>query len=224
MGVKDKAIAATVLRAIDHAVAERWDIAQKRAAATSGTTDRRVDQLTRTLSTELAAVGATAGGIAALPGVGTVASLAASAADVTWTTTRAADAVMTVGAIHGRTDATEAERRAWVIAVLGFGDEAPAAVGRILAAEHAAEEQQARGRLSGGSLAALNQGMVRSMATKWMLKKLATSIGKALPFGIGAVVGGVANRASARTIARHAHHLFATMGATTPATTVLTST
>lgn len=211
MGLRDRAVAATVLRAIDHAVAGRWDDALRRAAATTGPTTERVAQVARALGTELAAVGAATGGVAALPGVGTVASLATSAADVGWTTTRACDLVMAIGAVHGHTDAPPEVRKAWIVAVLGYGTDAAAALPRILAAEEETAHERARGRVSGGSLAALNQGFARNLATRWVLRKLATSVGKALPFGIGAVVGAVANRASARTIARHADLLFHTL-------------
>jgi len=215
MGLRDRAVEATVLRAIDHAVATRWADAVRRAGAATGTTSERVAQITHALSTELAAVGAATGGVAALPGVGTVASLATAAADVGWTTTRACDLVMAIGAAHGHTGAPPERRKAWVIAVLGYGAGAAAALPGILAAEEEAHDR-AKGRLSGGSLAALNQGFGRTLVTKWVMKRLATSVGKALPFGIGAVIGGIANRASARTIARHADLLFSQLGDPAP--------
>lgn len=225
MGLRDRAIEATVVRAIDHAVLTRWDDAVRRAGATTGSTAERVAHVTQTLATELAAVGAATGGVAALPGVGTVASLATSAADVGWTTTRACDIVMTLAAVHGHTEATAGDRKAWVVAVLGYGPRAAEVVPQLLAAERAEESaahDQAKGRLSGGSLAALNQGFGRTLVTKWAMKKLATSVGKALPFGIGAVIGGVANRSSARTIARHADLLFTHLGDEAPAPRVAT--
>jgi hypothetical protein len=223
MGLRDRAIEQTVLRAIDHAVETRWDDAVTRAAATTGTTAERVAVVTRALSTELAAVGAATGGVAALPGVGTVASLATSAADVGWTTTRACDIVMTLAAVHGRTDATAADRKAWVVAVLGYGPRAAEVLPSLLAAERAQEARdQAKGRLSGGSLAALNQGFGRTLVTRWAMRKLATSVGKALPFGIGAVIGGIANRSSAHAVARHADLLFTHLGDPAPAPLVAT--
>ena len=166
MGLRDRAVEATVLRAIDHAVATRWADAVRRAGAATGTTSERVAQITHALSTELAAVGAATGGVAALPGVGTVASLATAAADVGWTTTRACDLVMAIGAAHGHTGAPPERRKAWVIAVLGYGAGAAAALPGILAAEEEAHDR-AKGRLSGGSLAALNQGFGRTLVTKW---------------------------------------------------------
>lgn len=216
MGVRERAIETTVLRAIDHAVHDRWPAALRRAATTTGTTPERVARITHTFSTELAAVGAATGGVAALPGVGTIASLAASAADVGWTTTRACDLVMSVAAVHGHTEAPPEVRRAWVVAVLGYGTGAAEVLPRILAAEERAAHDRATGRLSGGSLAALNQGFGRTLVTRWALRKLATSVGKALPFGIGAAIGGVANRASARMIARHADLLFHAIGDPAP--------
>jgi hypothetical protein len=216
MGMRDRAVEATVLRAIDHAVTARGGDALRRAAATTGTTAERVAQVTRTLGTELAVVGAATGGVAALPGVGTVAALATSAADVGWTTTRACDLVMTIGAVHGHTEVPPAVRKAWLVAVLGYGTEAAAVLPQILATEEQAAHERASGRLSGGSLAALNQGFGRTLVTRWAMRKLATSVGKALPFGIGAVIGAVANRASVRTIARHADLLFCTIGDPAP--------
>lgn len=218
MGLRDRAVAATVLRAIDHAVTARWDDARRRAAAATGTPAGRVTQVTQAVGTELAAVGAATGGVAALPGVGTIASLAASAADVGWTTTRACDLVMAIAAVHGHTDAPAEVRKAWIVAVLGYGPGAADALPRILAAEEEAAHERAGGRVSGGSLAALNQGFARNLATRWVMRRLATSVGRALPFGIGALVGGVANRASARTIARHADLLFRTIPDPAPRT------
>ncbi|QYG93779.1 hypothetical protein HC251_16000 [Iamia sp. SCSIO 61187] len=217
MGIRDRAMAATVLKAIDRAVETRWDAALSRAAAATGDRDERVARVTDSLSTELAAVGAATGGVAALPGVGTIASLAASTADVAWTTTRACDIVMAIGAVHGHTDAPAVVRKAWVVAVLGYGAEAAPELARILGSQEAAAQDRARGRLSGGSLAALNQGFGRALISKWALRRLAASVGKALPFGIGAVFGGVANRASARAIARHADGLFRQVGDPAPA-------
>ncbi|HEX7134705.1 MAG TPA: hypothetical protein VF228_19175 [Iamia sp.] len=216
MGMRDRAIEATVLRAIDHAVTARGGDALRRAAATTGTTAERVAQVTQPFGKELAAVGAATGGVAALPGIGTVAALATAAADVGWTTTRACDLVMAIGAVHGHTEAPPAVRKAWVVAVLGYGPQAAEVLPRILAAEEQAAHDRASGRLSGGSLAALNQGFGRTLVTRWAMRKLATSVGKALPFGIGAVIGAVANRASVRTIARHADMLFRTIGDPAP--------
>lgn len=215
MGLRDRAIDTTVIRAIDHAVTSRWAAARTRAAATTGPVPDRVAAITQATSTELALVGAATGGVAALPGVGTVAALATSAADVGWTTTRACDVVMAIGAVHGHTEAPAPVRKAWIVAVLGYGTDAAAVLPRILAAEVEAHDRAA-GRVSGGSLAALNQGFGRTLVTKWAMRKLATSLGKALPFGIGAVIGAVANRASARMIARHADLLFRTIGDPAP--------
>ncbi len=207
-GLHSHTIEQTILKTIDHAAVNRWTPAQERAEQTRGTTPQRVAQITQHFTKELSAVGAASGGLAALPGVGTVSAIMATAADVAWTTTRACDIVMTVGAIHGHELASPLERQTWIMAVLGHGDRAFDELTRVqqVIAEGGHEDIS---KLSGGSLAALNQGFIRNLITDWTMRRLATAVGRALPFGIGAVVGGLSNRASARTVARHADAMFA---------------
>jgi hypothetical protein len=211
-GLHNHTVEQTILKTIDHAAVNRWEPARERALQTQGTTPERVHQITQHFTKELSAVGAASGGLAALPGVGTVSAMMATAADVAWTTTRACDIVMTVGAIHGHDLASPLERQTWIMSVLGHGDRAYDELTRV----HeliAAGGHEDLSRLSGGSLAALNQGFIRNLITDWTMRRLAAAVGRALPFGIGAVVGGLSNRASARTVARHADAMFARLAA-----------
>jgi hypothetical protein len=138
--------------------------------------------------------------------------MVATAADVAWTTTRACDIVMTVGAIHGHDLASPLERQTWIMAVLGHGDRAFEELERVQQVIAAGGHEDIS-TLSGGSLAALNQGFIRNLITDWTMRRLAAAVGRALPFGIGAVVGGLSNRASARIVARHADAMFARLAA-----------
>lgn len=206
-GLHNHTIEQTILKTIDHAAVSRWEPAQERAAQTHGTADQRVAQITQHFTKELSAVGAASGGLSALPGVGLVSAMVATAADVAWTTTRACDIVMTVGVIHGHETASPLERQTWIMSVLGHGERAYDELTRVHEVIAAGGHEDIS-KLSGGSLAALNQGFIRNLITDWTMRRLATAVGKALPFGIGAVVGGLSNRASARSVARHADAMF----------------
>ena len=210
--VHGRTIEQTILKTIDYAATNRWPQALDRAQMATGTVDQRVEQVSEQITKELMGVGAASGGLAALPGVGTVASIAATAADVAWTTTRACDIVMTVGAIHGHDLASPLERQTWIMAVLGHGDRAYDELTRVQGVI-AGGGHEDLSKLSGGSLAALNQGFIRNLVTDWTMRRLAAAVGRLLPFGIGAAVGGLSNRASARTVARHADAMFARIAA-----------
>lgn len=115
-----------VLAAIDRVVSSRWDGARRSAAATTGTRDERVAQLKRAFARELGTAGAAVGAVAAAPVVGTAASLGTAAAELGWFTLRAGDLILSIAAVHGHTEPSVEERRAWVLSILAFGDSAAA--------------------------------------------------------------------------------------------------
>lgn len=197
-----------VTSAIDKVVERRWDHARVVAASTSGTTDQRVRQLGARFAREMAAVGAAAGGTAALPAVGTATVVGTSLAELGWFTTRAADLILSVAAVHGHTEATVEQRRGWVLAVLAFGDAASASftaaareVGKGLGKKTAVGLQTEL-------LHAVNRAVTRTIVARYGLRRGVVVLGHALPFGIGAVFGGTANWGFARSVAKHADRFF----------------
>lgn len=114
----------SVLDAVDAAVEKRWQPAQDRAASTNGSSKERVIQVRAMFLKELTLVGTASGGAAAAPGVMTAAKVGTAIAELGWITTRLADLILTVAAIHGHTKASVEERRAWVLTILAYGDSA----------------------------------------------------------------------------------------------------
>jgi EcsC protein family len=197
-----------VLVAVDKAVEARWEPARRNAAATTGTTAERVAQLRRTFARELATVGAATGGIAALPAAGTGTALATGVAEIGWFTARSADLILAIAAVHGHTEPSVEERRLWLLSVLAFGDEAATMVTRLAGEMGKGLGKKATAGISKETLRSINRAVGRTIVTKYGKKRGVIALGTALPFGIGAAIGGGANYALTRGIARNADSFF----------------
>lgn len=220
-------IGPAVLAAVDRAVESRWERAVEAAAnaATDGdTTKGRTRSITKSFRRELATVGAATGAVAATPGLGTGAAASALAADVGWLALRATDLIMTIAAAHGHTNATTEERRAWVLAILAFGDSAADEFATLVTAvdieilPDGDRLRQGLGRAAGlagsdaltvDSLRRVNANLAGRVVTRYGSRRGAVTFGKLLPFGIGAVWGGASTWALIRTVGSHAEQFFA---------------
>lgn len=211
-------VADLLLAGVDRATGARWEAAVERAEALPGSVrPEKIAALTDAFARELAVVGAAAGAAVAAPALGAAATLTASAAEVAWFTGRAGDLILTIAALHGRSEPTVDERRAWVLAVLLYGGTAREGfthmaeeVGVSLAAGGAAVTGVApQVRLPLNSLRAINSGFQRHIVRRYGTRRGVVALGRALPLGIGAAIGGGANYAAIRALARHADAFFA---------------
>ncbi|WP_430298426.1 hypothetical protein [Sinomonas sp. B1-1] len=158
--------------------------------------------------------GAAVGGTAAVPGVGTVASLGLSAAATIGFLEATAFYAASVAELHG-VHLEDPERARTTVMAIMLGEEGAALL--------SAFSGQALGR--GGSATrawgtALNrsvpssalkaiQSTVQKRFLKWMLKKQGSAmLGRALPFGVGAVVGGAGNLVMGRAVVKAAREAF----------------
>ncbi|WP_436793836.1 EcsC family protein [Actinospongicola halichondriae] len=196
----------TVLDAVDRAVEHRWDAAKRRTAGLEGSPSERVEVLTRRFAREVAAVGAVTGGTSAVPGVGTVASLSTTAADLGWFTARAGDLILSIAAAYGHTEARVEERRLWLLAVLAFGRSADKNVSML--AKEAGIGGLAGQAIPSEILRRINRSIARRLIARYGTSRGAVALGRALPFGFGAAIGGGGNYVLIRAIARQAERFF----------------
>lgn len=198
------AVGKALLKAVDLAVERRWDDALDIAAEADGDTpEAKTSAIISRFKKELALVGAATGAIAAAPVVGTVTAAGVLTADMAWFGMRATDLIMAIGAANGRTEATDVERRAWVLAVLAFGEQSAekfasllGEVGGAAAAEglsHRAVGVVGGDALTLDALRRINTDLAGQVVAKYGTRRSVLAIGKLLPFGVGAVVGGTAN-------------------------------
>lgn len=212
-----------LIEGIDRAVVSRWDRAQQVAAAAPGDSPAaRARAIATPIRKNMTAIGAAAGATAAAPGVGTGVAMGTLAAEIGVIALKTTDLVMAIGAAYGHLDAEPEERRAWVLAVLAFGDDAAdefATLARDMGlrlVDGRALDIASDAIVGGGgqvvtidALRRINAALVAQVLKKWGARRGAATVGKLLPFGIGAAVGGSANFFMIREFAKQADRFFA---------------
>ena len=202
------AFAEIFMGGVDKASESRWDAAVQRAASLPGSIrPAKIQALTTQFARELATVGAATGAAAATPLVGTTATIMASTAELAWFTARSGDLILTMAALHGRTAPSLDERRAWVLAVLIFGSSAREGF-TSAASQMGLELDGPNSKVPLASLRAINNVLGSSLMRRYGTRRGAIAVGTALPLGIGAAIGGTANYAAVKSLARNADRFF----------------
>lgn len=166
--------------------------------------------------------GAAVGASAVIPGIGTAASLGLSAAATVGFLEASALYAQSLAELHGITTEDPEKARVMVMAIL-MGDEGSSMI--------AALTHQAAGRGAGpvkgwGSVFSTGKstgawGAIGAQVQKRFLRKIlatqgASMIGRAIPFGVGAAVGGVGNRFLGRKVVESASLAFGPVPTTIP--------
>ena len=198
-----------ILGGVDRALLERWEPAKQRAAEITGATrDDQVKAVTAVFARELGAIGAATGAIAAVPTVGGAVVVTGSFAEFGYFTFRSSELVLTIGALHGHTDATIEEQRAWLLCVLAFGDGASKGFTKLAGELGKGLGKKTVEKIPMTTLRAINAAAGRTIVTKYGTKRGVVALGRALPIGIGSVIGGGANYGNTRLLGRYANKFF----------------
>lgn len=212
-----------LIEGIDRAVVSRWDEAKQQAldVVPNGSPAAKARAIAAPVKRSMTALGAAAGATAAAPGVGTSIAVGALAAELGVVALKTTDMVMCIGAAYGHTEASPDERRAWVLAVLAFGDDAAeefATLARDMGMKLGdGNALEIAGEAIGGgagqvatidALRRINATLAAQVLRKWGTRRGAATVGKLLPFGIGAAVGGSANYVMLREFSKQATRFF----------------
>ncbi|WP_406634457.1 hypothetical protein [Pseudarthrobacter quantipunctorum] len=165
--------------------------------------------------------GALVGATAVVPGVGTVASLGLSAAATVGFLEATALYSTSLAELHG-IRLTNPEKASTMVMAIMLGEEGTALIG-TLSGQAAGREMNANnawGNVLSKSMVP-GFGSIRSRIQKAFLKNLlkrqgSALFGRALPFGIGAVVGGAGNLVMGRAVVANAKEAFGPMPDTIP--------
>lgn len=176
-------------------------------------------QLSERLASEttwrMAGAGVVASLPGAIPGLGTMAQLAIGGATIsgeTWLMLRNLTTLQfTIAAIHGH-DPQAAEREDELLITWGL------ATGAVVPAKEAGKRvgtkvaiKQFNQRVSGKLLQQINRRLGTTVFTKWGAKRGGIALGRLIPFGVGALVGGGMNYATARSFAMAIIRLYSTI-------------
>lgn len=166
------------------------------------------------------AAGAAVGATAAVPAVGTVASLGLSAVATIGFLEATALYTESIAELHGiHTDDPE-RSRAMVMAIL-MGEEGSALVRSILGASSGQGAPQYWGQLVNKSaptslVKTFTGSIQRRFLRKFLTRQSGFMLGRALPFGVGAVVGGTGNHLMGKSVIRTAREAFGPLPQTLP--------
>lgn len=171
-------------------------------------------RLERDYLTAVAGGGAAVGGTAAVPGVGTITSLGLSAVATVGFLEATAFYAASVAELHGIHLEDPDRARTTVMAIM-LGEEGAALLSSLTGhgLGSGAGPQAAWGaainRSVSGPAARLIQRQIQERFFKWILRRqTGAMLGRALPFGVGAVVGGVGNLAMGRAVIRASRSAF----------------
>lgn len=171
-------------------------------------------RLERDFLNGVGAGGAAVGATAIIPGIGTVAALSISAAATVVFLEATALYAQSVAELHGVRLADPERAQLTVMAII-LGDEGTAMLAGLTghALGNGKTPMQAWGRTVSKSMPiSAVKGLIASMQKKF-LKRVAvrggaSMVGRALPFGIGAAVGGVGNYMMGRAVIASTHRAF----------------
>ena len=158
----------------------------------------------RTVTASGGAVGATA----AVPGIGTAAALGAITAESVLFIEASALLALAIAEVHGIAP-TDTERRKTLVLAVALGDEGTTIVGKAIGAK--GRDAMAKLDVPGlpkVNLKAINRTLGNRFVRKFTLGKAPVVMGKLIPGGIGAVIGGVGNRALGSLVLRNAREAF----------------
>ncbi|MFN0093044.1 MAG: hypothetical protein ACKVWR_22635 [Acidimicrobiales bacterium] len=157
---------------------------------------------------ELMTLGAASGGSAAVPGAGTAVAIGAIGADLIASGARLTEMTMRIAVAYEHPMEDLEARRAVVLTIMLGGVGGQKVVNKAAAELGKGLSSQALKHISGQQLRVINRFLGRTIITKYGTKRGVISLGRALPFGVGAVIGAGGNYLVARSTGRYAIRFF----------------
>ncbi|WP_052848701.1 hypothetical protein [Streptomyces avicenniae] len=175
----------------------RRNIARARQRNPDATPAQVVRGLERMYIGAMTGTGAAVGGTAAVPGIGTGVALALSAGEAFSSLEMSALFTLSVADVHG-VHPDEIERRRTLVMGVMLGGTGSATIARV--AERTGQDwgRQVVTKAPVTTLRRVNRALAKHFIRKYGTKQGIVLLGRAAPFGIGAVIGGTANAAIAR--------------------------
>lgn len=208
--MRNGAVEKAVIEALDHgsrlqAPAVAKYVARLRRAHPDETPDQIVERLERQYLLAVTGSGSAVGASAAVPGVGTIAALAAVSAETTFFMEASALFTLAVAAVHGVRPEDAPQRRAMVLAVV-LGDSGMEIVQKSVGSSAKNWGTVFANKIPG--LSGMNDSLLKRFIVRFLTKRAALMAGKVVPAGIGALIGGVGNRALGKATINNARKAF----------------
>jgi hypothetical protein len=206
-GVRGRVLRAAVeraLRAQQPLVTAR--IAKIRQKDPGATPAAVVESLGRQYQLAVAGLGAAGGGIAIVPAIGTVASLATASAEAVAALNAAVLYTLAVAEVH-RLPVDDVERRRALVLGIVMGEGGATMIRKVTGGQDR-WAQSVTETLPLRALGPMNNALTRWFVKRYVSRQIALAVGRALPLGLGVLIGGVGNVAAARAVIRAAERAF----------------
>ena len=181
-------------------------VAKIRAKDLDATPAAVIETLGRRYQRAVAGIGAAGGGIAIVPAIGTVVSLATATTEAIAALNAAVLYTLAVAEVH-RLPVDDVERRRALVLGIVMGEGGAALMQKVTGGRdrwaHTVTEA-----LPLRALGPLNNSLGRWFVKRYVIRQIALGVGRALPLGLGVVIGGVGNVAAARSVIRAAERAF----------------
>lgn len=182
-------------------------VAYMRRAHPDDTPAQLIERLENRFLLAVTGSGSAVGGAAAVPGVGTIASIAAVGAETAFFIESSALLTLSVASVHGIPVHDHQQRRALVLSV-ALGESGMQIVQKTVGSSAKNWGPLITSRIPGGAMTNMNKSLVKKFVQKYLAKRSALLFGKLLPAGIGAVIGGAGNRVIGKGVIRNAREAF----------------
>ncbi|MFI2377518.1 hypothetical protein ACH5AO_20965 [Streptomyces sp. NPDC018964] len=183
------------------------NIARARHRNPEATPAQVIHTLERMYVSALTGTGAAVGGIAAAPGVGTGVALALSASQTLSSLELSTLFALSLAEVHG-VPIDEIERHQTIVMGIMLGGAGSTTIAKIAERTGRHWGRQVVAKVPVETLHRINNVLGRNFVTKYGTKQRIIVLGRVVPFGIGAVIGGGANAALATLAVRSGRRAF----------------
>ncbi len=201
-----------LLKLVDHGLAMQQasvskHIARVRRSKPDASPADVIRRLERQLLATTTSSGAAVGAAAAAPGVGTAAAATLSAGESAAFLEAAALYTLALAEIHG-VHIYDVERRRSLFLAIMLGESGNRAISSVAERSGKHWARQLVHRVPTSQIRAINKVLGHNFVTKYGSRQGVVVLGRIVPFGIGAVIGGTANAAMAQGVVRSARRAF----------------
>lgn len=179
-----------------------------RAAHPNASRDELVARLIRRYTNEMALSGAVTGGAAAAPVAGIAVAAASAGAEATMSVSRLGEMIMAIGHLYGAEEASQDERRAAVLTIMGLADGAAIGISGLAARAGSRGGARLLAKLPTVTVAA-SAGRTRRLVARATSSRGPWSLAALIPYGIGAGLGAAGSAMLTRAVGRAAKEYFA---------------
>lgn len=151
--------------------------------------------------------GGAVGATAAIPGVGTMTALGAMTGESAFFIEASALLALAIAEVHG-IPLHDNERRKTLVLTVALGEEGVLALGRVVGTRGGVLRRLGRSSVPQSAITKLNKKLVAKLSRKYAYRKAPLVLGKLMPAGIGAVIGGAGSRAIGRRVVRNSRQVF----------------